>query len=144
MATLTEPREADRASRLRSPLLVAAGVTAATLALHLRDPHVGGSWGLCPFNYLFGLECPGCGGLRAVNDLTHLDVVGALSSNLMVVLAIPVAVVLWLRWVRDAWTGIPARGRGLSLSAPVLAVALGAMLVFVVLRNIPAGSWLAP
>ena len=29
-----------------------------------------------------GFYCPGCGGLRAVNDLTHGDVGAALSSNL--------------------------------------------------------------
>ena len=31
------------------------------------------SWGLCPSAAL-GFSCPGCGGLRAVNDLTHGDV----------------------------------------------------------------------
>ncbi|KRF17368.1 hypothetical protein ASG90_08775 [Nocardioides sp. Soil797] len=144
MATLTELGAPERASRLRSPLLVAAGVTAATVALHLRDPHVGGSWGLCPFNYLSGLECPGCGGLRAVNDLTNFDVMGALSSNLLVVVAIPVMIVLWFRWVHAAWVGAPAGARSVTLTGPMIAVVVTTMLVFVVLRNIPAGSWLAP
>ena len=46
---------------------------AATIALRLRDPHDSGSWGYCPWKLLTGLDCPGCGALRAVNDLTHGD-----------------------------------------------------------------------
>ncbi|KQY64019.1 MULTISPECIES: DUF2752 domain-containing protein [unclassified Nocardioides] len=143
MATLTETRP-SRGTRLRPPLLLGAGLGAATLALHLRDPHASGSWGLCPFNFITGLQCPGCGGLRAVNDLTNFDLVGALSSNLVVVLGIPLAVLLWLRWVRDAWVGAPVTGPSQGLSTPVVAVLLGTVLVFGVLRNLPFGAWLAP
>ena len=32
-----------------------------------------------------GIWCPACGGLRAVNDLTNGDVLGAASSNLVFV-----------------------------------------------------------
>ena len=143
MATLTELR-ASRLTRLRQPLTLAAGLLLATLALHLRDPHSSGSWGLCPTKFLIGLECPGCGGLRAVNDLTNFDVVAALSSNLLVVVAIPVAVLLWLRWVRDAWSGSLVGNRPQSLSTPVVAVVLVSMVIFTVLRNLPVGAWLAP
>lgn len=116
----------------------------ATLALHLRDPHQDGSWGQCPLKFVTGLECPGCGGLRAVNDLTNLDLLGAVSSNLLVVLAIPVAVFFWLRWVRAAWTGAPSEVRLDVLPTAAVVGILVVMAVFVVLRNIPAGSWLAP
>ena len=44
-----------------------------------------------------GIYCPGCGGLRAVNDLTNGDVGAALSSNILVTLMIPVGVVLLAR-----------------------------------------------
>ncbi|WP_067439347.1 DUF2752 domain-containing protein [Nocardioides jensenii] len=143
MATLTDTR-ASRSTRLRPPLLLAAGLGAATLALHVRDPHASGSWGICPFTFLTGLQCPGCGGLRAVNDLTNFDVVGALSSNLIVVLGIPVAIVFWMRWVRDAWTGAIAGTQPKGVSTPVVALLLGLVVVFGVLRNLPAGAWLAP
>ena len=65
-----------------------------------------GSWGLCPTKLLTDLDCPVCGALRAVNDLTHLDVGAALSSNLVLVLAVPVVLVLWGRTA----AGLLARG----------------------------------
>ena len=75
----------SRAQRLCSPALTFGGLALATTALRLRDPHTSGSWGFCPSKLLLGIDCPGCGGLRAVNDLTHLDVASAASSNLLLV-----------------------------------------------------------
>ncbi len=70
----------SRWDRVRAPLVTIGGLGLATLALHLRDPHVGGSWGICP-SAAMGFWCPGCGGLRAVNDLTHGEVASAASSR---------------------------------------------------------------
>src|SRR5690349_15443841 len=95
----------SRGERLRGPALAAAGVAAATLALHVRDPHVTHSWGVCPFYALTGLYCPGCGGLRGVNVLTDGHLGQAVSSSLLLILAMPVAVVLFGRWAWGAWTG---------------------------------------
>ena len=43
-----------------APALTIGGLGLATLALHLRDPHAHGSWGLCP-SAAIGIYCPGCG-----------------------------------------------------------------------------------
>ena len=96
-----------RRERMRAPLLTIGGLSAATLALHLRDPHSGHSWGLCPSAAL-GFSCPGCGGLRAVNDLTNGHVAAALSSNLLVTVAIPFAVLALLVWTYDRGRVAPA------------------------------------
>ena len=132
----------SRAERMRTPLVAIGGLTAATLALHVRDPHVTHSWGVCPLYALTGLYCPGCGGLRAVNDLTNGHLGAAASSNLLLVLLAPVAVVLLGRWAYASWRGeeiqvVPPVPRWLSTGLIVLAV------VFVIARNLP-GSWLAP
>ena len=87
----------DRWSRVRAPLLTIGGLAAATVALHYRDPHESGSWGYCPSAAL-GFWCPGCGGLRAVNDLTHGDVGAAASSNLLFIALLPILVFLLGRW----------------------------------------------
>jgi hypothetical protein len=141
VATAVSPAARTRAQRVVAPAATIAGLVAATGALYLRDPHASGSWGYCPIS-LLGIYCPGCGGLRAVNDLTHGDLAGAASSNALLLLAMPVAVFLLARWTIDAWRG---RQRGLpALSSwPVLSVGIALTTVFTVARNLPE-SWLAP
>lgn len=142
-ATRTSSEDPARWHRVRPPVLVAAAVLGASLLLHLRDPHQSGSWGLCPWLFLTGSYCPGCGGLRAVNDLTHGDVVAAASSNLLFVGSIPLAMFVWARWARDRWAGrarVADTRRALAASVFFITLAV----IFWVVRNLPAGSWLAP
>jgi hypothetical protein len=138
----TAPAAASRWERMTAPAATLGGLAVATVALHVRDPHEQNSWGLCPSAAL-GFSCPGCGGLRAVNDLTHGDVGAALSSNLLLVVAMPLAVVALAVWAADRWRGsdptIP--WRRLRPLVPVLVVAVVA---FTVARNLAFGAWLAP
>lgn len=140
LAPATGPR--TRRERLTSPLLTIGSLGLAVLALHLRDPHAHASWGLCP-SAVLGFACPGCGGLRAVNDLTNGHPLQAASSNVVFVIALPFAVA-WLAW----W--VVARWRGTSAALPARATRVLSVLVIVVLvvftvvRNLPVGSWLAP
>lgn len=131
------------ATGLLGPAGVAAAAIGAASLLRLRDPHASGSYGFCPFLLLTGQPCPGCGGLRAVNDLTHGDVAAAAGSNLLVVAGIAAAGVLWTVWV-------VRRARG-DRHAPIVRVTtaggltvLAVGLLFGVLRVTPWGSWLAP
>ena len=130
-----------RAARLASPLAIGGLAAAATLALRLRDPHATGAWGGCPTKLLTDLDCPLCGSLRAVNDLTHLDVGAALSSNLVFVLAVPVVLLLWGRRLVACWRGGAAM-RPLAVPAWVWVVGLVVLGVFTLVRNLP-GNWLA-
>jgi hypothetical protein len=133
---------ASRWQRVAAPALTIGGLAAATLALHVRDPHDKYSWGLCPSAAL-GFSCPGCGGLRAVNDLTHGDLGAALSSNLLLVVAMPLAVLALGLWARDRWLGtgptIPWRRL-----RPLLPAVVTVLVAFTVARNLAFGSWLAP
>jgi hypothetical protein len=137
-------RTPSRSERLRAPLLTAGVVGGLTLALHVRDPHVAGSWGVCPWLLLTGYYCPGCGGLRAVNDLGNGDVVAAASSNLVFVASIPLLAFLWVRWTQRAWNGTQSAGSSRQTSLFLVALATAVMVAFAVLRNLPVGSWLAP
>jgi hypothetical protein len=125
------------------PLLVAGGVLVASVALHLRDPHQSGSWGFCPWFVTTGTHCPGCGGLRAVNDLTRGDLAAAASSNLLFVTSIPVLVLLWARSFAQRWHGVrrplPQPAAGVAAAAATVLVVL-----FWVVRNLPFGAGLAP
>ena len=136
------PVPPSRAQRLRTPLVTGAVVSGLTLALHLRDPHSAGSWGECPWLAITGLYCPGCGGLRAVNDLTRGDFVGAISSNILVVMLVVTLGAAWTLWVLRRARG--RRDQMIVLGANAGYATLGLLVAFGVARNTPWGAWLAP
>lgn len=131
-----------------------SAVAAATGYLALVDPNQPGHYLTCPVLAATGLYCAGCGGLRAVHDLAHLDLAGAWAMNPLLVLAAPFAVWAWARWLRrslaPAAAGVRERAgaraavsdrRNALLAWGVLAAVVG----FSVLRNLPAlAPWLAP
>lgn len=79
----------------------------------------------CPFHYLTGLHCPGCGSLRAVHRILRGDVSGALSMNPLLVISLPIFPIAIFRrsWLYARW---------LPLTLFIV------ILLFAVLRNIPA------
>lgn len=145
MATVTTTHASEvtaaRGQRMLAPALTIGGLALLTVALHVRDPHDHASWGLCPSAAL-GVYCPGCGGLRAVNDLTNGQVGAAASSNLLFVVLAPFAAFLLGRWAWDRWRGV-RRDSPAWLTPAVVYAGLAVVVLFTVLRNLP-GSWLAP
>jgi hypothetical protein len=143
---VTSTAAPTRAQRLRTPLLLGGAVFASAVYVGLVDPNAPGHYPLCPTKYLTGLDCPGCGGLRAVHSLMRGDLAGALDHNAMVVLLIPVVVVLWVRSLVRAWRGSPPPERDPWWTrAAVLWALLAALAVFTVVRNIhgvAAFDWL--
>jgi hypothetical protein len=127
--------------RVLAPGATIGGLALASLALHLRDPHESGSWGACP-SAAMGVYCPGCGGLRAVNDLTRGDLAAAASSNLVLVVLLPFAVLGLGLWLADRWRG-DTRSLPPGWVRPLVVAGAVVLVVFTVLRNLP-GSWLAP
>ncbi|MCQ4121683.1 DUF2752 domain-containing protein [Rhodococcus tibetensis] len=136
----TSPVAGPRA--LGAPAAVAAGVAAAVAVLHFRDPHQSGSYGFCPVYASTGWWCPACGGLRAVHDLTNLDISAALSSNVLIVPLIAVSAYLWVRWAQRRWAG--TRRRAIVIRPYLMVGVLIALAAFTVTRNTSWGSWLAP
>lgn len=130
------------AASLRAPALVGAAGLGAAVLLHLHDPHDSGAYGYCPFLQLTGKPCPGCGGLRAVNDLTRGDLVGAASSNILAVALVGFLAVTWVLWAARRLRG--RVDRMITLSTTAGFAAIGVLVVFGILRNTPWGSWLAP
>lgn len=145
--TVTRPRAvvshgpSTRGHRMRLPLLLGVTGLASTLLVAVRDPHTSGSYGYCPFNFLTGLDCPGCGGLRAVHDLTHLELTAALSSNVLVVGLVAVLAVSYLVWLPRRWRD--RRARMIVLSPVVGYATIAVIVAFTVWRNTPWGAWFA-
>lgn len=126
-----------RISPVTTPLALAA---AGVALLAVRDPHRHFSYGVCPSFALFGVYCPFCGGLRAVNDLTRFDPLAAVSSNALVVLGAPF-VLAWAALIGiRLWHG---RDRP-TLPRWAGVTALMTLVAFTVLRNVALGGALAP
>lgn len=135
-----EPK--TRWQRIRGLVAIMAATFAGVLLLRQVDPHEPGVYPVCPTKLWTGLDCPGCGGLRATNELAHGDVAAAVDDNALVVLAIPLVAWLFGRAFYFAWTGrtpdpMPAkRARWVTIALIVV------LTLFTVVRNIP-GSFLA-
>lgn len=131
----------DRLRRLLPPTLVALPLLAATGYVAAVDPAKPGHYPSCPILLGTGLYCPGCGGLRALHELTHGNVLGALDYNAFGVLFILAGGLLWLSWLVTRLRVRPVHARlVLVVSVAMLAIAP----VFMVVRNLPFGQLLAP
>ncbi|TMR21225.1 DUF2752 domain-containing protein [Nonomuraea turkmeniaca] len=138
----TERRGTGRLKGLLAPLGVAAGAGAVFAFVGAVDPNEPGHYPTCPFLWLTGLYCPGCGTLRSIHALAHLDPVAALGLNPLAVAMIPFLLFWWGRWVVRAWQGRPRRA---TLAHPAwLWAFLGVVMVYWVVRNLPFGAFLAP
>src|SRR5699024_2982698 len=96
---------------------------------------------LCLFNHLTGLECPGCGAIRAVHALLAGDPLFALRNNPLVTTAIPLASIALAAWAVRRARGLRAL---LMRSIRVLLGLPGGAVVFAVLRNLRMFWFLAP
>lgn len=122
-----------------------ASIALATLVvlvglLYWFDPVKHAFYPVCFFHQLTGLNCPGCGGLRAVHHLTHGELRAAFHSNPLLVVALPFIGWLGYRWLRRA-------NAMSSLTVTRIAwLVLAVVLVFGVLRNLPgpAFAWMSP
>jgi hypothetical protein len=116
--------------------LAVATAGAIDVALDPTRTHVP----LCPFHALTGLLCPLCGSLRAVDEFLRGNAAAATRDNVLLVLAVPVAIGVWLAWVarRRKRLGPPPSPRSARV---VLAIVLA---LFTIVRNLPIAAALRP
>lgn len=114
---------------------VVALVSLSAFVLYRFNPEQTGYYPRCMFHVWTGLDCPGCGGLRAAHQLLHGNFGAAFSFNPLLVTLAPAAALLavWTalaRWRRQRQPRV--------LQNPKVAWALAvAVIAFGVLRNIP-------
>lgn len=110
-------------------VLAVLGILTTLAYLYFNDPERGGYIG-CPFHFLTGLLCPGCGSQRALHDLMHLRVGEAFGHNALLVLGIPA---LLVQWAIGQWGGLP---KPLSAYNATVITWLVAILSWGIYRNI--------
>ena len=117
------------------PATVGVVALAGTAVVGVLDPEVRGHLTPgCPFRTLTGLDCPGCGGTRALYALTQGDLGLALQHNVVTVVALPLLALAWVLWFAHR-LGLRERP---AVVSPAVAYGIFATLVtFFVLRNLP-------
>jgi hypothetical protein len=69
-------------------LLIVAAVLAVTMVYFFFDARKG-LFPQCPFHFITGFHCPGCGSQRALSALVHGDIVSAMHYNILLILFLP-------------------------------------------------------
>ncbi|HOA30450.1 MAG TPA: DUF2752 domain-containing protein [Clostridia bacterium] len=120
----------------RTVIILLSFAAAALLALlYFFEPVKGGIFPPCPFNYLTGLYCPGCGILRGIHSLLHGNLLKAMDYNILMVLSLPLVFYLYLMEL-----GIKIKGKPLVKTRPFsktfYTITITVIVVYWILRNV--------
>ena len=114
-------------------LLTLVGTVAAIL--HLYSPYDSGAYAACPFKVLTDLNCPGCGTLRGLHELTRGHFGTAFGLNPLMVLCLPFIAFSIIKYIVAGILG-RVEHRIFIPSAFIWAL-LGVIILFWILRNLP-------
>jgi hypothetical protein len=120
--------------------LVFAVISGAAV-LFFFDPAKNHLYPVCQFYLLTGLYCPGCGATRASYQLLHGNFLTALHDNALYVISLIVLAARGVWFLKRRSCRQPVR---FFIPPSALWTFLVLAMVFVVLRNTPAFSFLAP
>lgn len=115
-----------------------AGLALLVAILFFFDPSSYGFYPGCLLHKATGLQCPGCGSLRAMHQLLHGHLSAALHFNALLVLSLPLC-----GW----YVGVCALRRfrhqpiGLALPAKWIWLFAGMALLFGIWRNLPGSPF---
>ena len=117
--------------------LAALGALGVAAVLYWFPPDKTPLYPRCMFHAMTGLDCPGCGGLRATHQLLHGHVRAAFALNPLLVLILPLTGWFALAGLLQATTGRtlphPFKHRAWVWALLALVVVSG------VARNLPVG-----
>lgn len=119
----------------------AFGIAAGLAFVFVFNPSTHGFYPTCLFHQLTGLNCPGCGATRALYALLHGNFQTALRDNALFVGSIAGAAVLGARFLFQKRQNPRV---DFHLSPIFVWTYLAVALVFTILRNLRAFSFLSP
>lgn len=108
---------------------------AGAVYLFVYEPGRSGFFPLCPFRFLTGLTCPGCGTTRALHELMHGHFLAAFMLNPLLLLALPFLLYAFLRYSGFAMRGRTPRRN--ALPAPYIYAIFFVIVGFWIFRNTP-------
>lgn len=117
------------------PLAIGIGLACALAVLASYDPATTALYPPCPFRTLTGLQCPGCGSLRALHQLLHGNLLAALRLNPLMVLSLPFLAYYFL--MHDLVGQMGRRRLPGCWRARLIWALLGVVVVFWFARNMP-------
>jgi len=132
-----------RPRRLAAALAATVAVAVSALVLFRFNPSDSPFYPVCQFHALTGLNCPGCGSLRALHELLHGNLAAAFRLNGLLALSLPS--VCWLGG-RCALRLLKNQPAAIAIRPAWMWGALVVMLLFGVMRNLPFDclAWLGP
>ena len=128
----------------RIAIVAAAALIAAAALVYLYFTGEGEGAGIpCMFHQITGFYCSGCGASRALRSILHFDFYQALRYNAILTLCLPLFAVYFtslsvscIRFGKDRVSE--------KISMKIVWIFIALALIYGVLRNIPALSFLAP
>ena len=113
-------------------LWIGAALAAGCALLFFFNPAEHMFFPVCMFHQVTGLNCPGCGGLRATHQLLHGHLATAFRLNPLFVVAIPAIIIFFIRVVLKK-----SPEKKISFQPAWLWIALAVIIAFGITRNLP-------
>lgn len=119
------------------------GLLSLGVVFFFFDPVRHSFYPACTFHRLTGFNCPGCGGLRALHQLTHGNILTAFQCNPLFIALLPLLLITGLRWFTR---GREAFDSTVFFRPVILWTLLALTVLFTILRNLPwpAFAWMSP
>ena len=108
---------------------------AGAVYLYIFEPGKSGFFPGCPFRFLTGFTCPGCGTTRALHQILHGHIDTAFTLNPLLLLAIPFFLFAFIRYSAIVMRGGVPRPN--ALPAPYIYAIFVIILSFWIFRNTP-------
>jgi hypothetical protein len=110
-------------------------LAAGAVYLFIFEPGRSGFFPICPFRFLTGFQCPGCGTTRALHQILHGHIVTAFTLNPLFLISIPFILFAFLRYsIIVLRGGVPRQN---ALPAPYIYAIFFIVLSFWIFRNTP-------
>ena len=130
--------------RIALGALALAAILLIGLIFFFFDPVRHSFYPTCLLHKVTGLSCPGCGGLRALHQLTHGNIVTAFQCNPLFIALLPFVLFLGIRWLTRSPQACDSHP--VLFRPAILWTLLAVTVLFTILRNLPwpAFAWMSP